>query len=641
MLAWVCLCLVAAAADEPTPASTPYFEIQVVDEATGRGVPLVELRTVNRIRLVTDSQGYAAFLEPGLMDQKVFFTVEADGYEHAADGFGYRGRALLVSPSGTGQLTVRRTNIAERLYRVTGGGIYRDSLLLGKPVPAPHPAINARVLGQDSVLNAVYHGRVYWFWGDTSRPAYPLGNFHVPGATSPLPANGLDPDAGIPLDYFVDDETGFARETCNMPGQGPTWAGGLVVLNERGQGERMYAGYAKIKIGSLDAWQRGLVVFDDKQKRFEKVCEIPLDHPLYPQGHTLLHKTGDTEYVHFTTPYPYVRVPARAEAYRDVRQYEAFTYLVEGCPAKELRLDRDANGVLRLGWKRNTRPVTPAEEAKLLTEGRLTAGEAVLPLRDRDTGKPVRAHSGTVYWNAYRRRWILIAQEVGGRSLLGEIWYAEADTPLGPWVYAVNVVSHAKYSFYNPKQHPMFDRDNGRVIYFEGTYSTLFSGVEVPTPRYDYNQILYKLSLDDPRLILPVPVYATGGAGDPPGPTDRLSQGLATGAAALEASGGKIAFWAFDRPAPGSVPVVQVTEARHRIALRAGPGGDDAAAFHALPADAVDPPAPTTPLYEFRAADGRRLYSTDREWSIEGFERSKTPVCRVWVHPIDTRFLPY
>ena len=37
-------------------------------------------------------------------------------------------------------------------------------------------------------------------------------------------------------------------------------------------------------------------------------------------------------------------------------------------------------------------------------------------------------------------------------------------------------------------------------IFFEGTYTTSFSGNPTPTPRYDYNQIMYRLELDDPRL---------------------------------------------------------------------------------------------------------------------------------------------
>lgn len=80
-------------AADPAPQSGHYFKITVVDEQTGRGVPLVELRTVNGIRLWTDSNGVAAFVEPGLMDQSVFFHIASHGYEFPKDGLGYRGRA--------------------------------------------------------------------------------------------------------------------------------------------------------------------------------------------------------------------------------------------------------------------------------------------------------------------------------------------------------------------------------------------------------------------------------------------------------------------------------------------------------------------------------------------------------------------
>jgi len=48
----------------------------VIDAATGRGVPLVELRTVNKASWWTDSNGIVAFDEPGLMDIEVFFHVD-------------------------------------------------------------------------------------------------------------------------------------------------------------------------------------------------------------------------------------------------------------------------------------------------------------------------------------------------------------------------------------------------------------------------------------------------------------------------------------------------------------------------------------------------------------------------------------
>src|SRR5580704_6658258 len=79
-------------------ATTPYFKIRVVDDATGRGVPLVELRTVNQMRFMTDSAGLVAFNEPGLMAGDVFFFVSSPGYEYPADGFGYRGTALKPRP---------------------------------------------------------------------------------------------------------------------------------------------------------------------------------------------------------------------------------------------------------------------------------------------------------------------------------------------------------------------------------------------------------------------------------------------------------------------------------------------------------------------------------------------------------------
>src|SRR5262249_47777809 len=149
------------------------FAITVVDEETGRGVPLVELQTVNNIRYYTDSNGVVAFDEPGLMNQTVFFHIKSHGYEFPKDGFGYRGQALAVAPGGKAELKIKRLNVAERLYRMTGAGIYRDSLLVGRAVPTRQPVLNGQVLGSDSVVNTLYRGKIYWFWGDTNRPGYP------------------------------------------------------------------------------------------------------------------------------------------------------------------------------------------------------------------------------------------------------------------------------------------------------------------------------------------------------------------------------------------------------------------------------------------------------------------------------------
>src|SRR5262249_48214646 len=152
-----------------------------------------------------DSAGMVAFNEPGLMNQTVFLTISSHGYEFAADGFGYHGKTVETLPGTGATFKIRRINIAERLYRLTGEGIYGDSVLLGKKPPIDHPLTNAGVVGQDSVLAVVYRGKIRWFFGDTSRAGYPLGNFSTTGATSDLPSKGgLPPEAGVNLDYFAD-----------------------------------------------------------------------------------------------------------------------------------------------------------------------------------------------------------------------------------------------------------------------------------------------------------------------------------------------------------------------------------------------------------------------------------------------------
>jgi hypothetical protein len=604
------------------------FVITVLDEANGRGVPLVELRTVNDVSFFTDSAGVAAIDDPGLLGRKVFFTVRSHGYEFPADGFGFRGRALDVTSGGTARLAIKRINFAERLYRVTGGGIYRDSVLAGMKPPLKEPLLNAQVFGSDSVVNAIYGGKLRWFWGDTNRPSYPLGNFNVPGATSDLPRNGgLDPEKGIELSYFV-DEAGFAKQTCKMPGKGPTWLTGLSVVPDSSGKEVMLAGYVKVE-APLTVYERGLARWNDARNEFEHVATFPLDAPAHPDGHTFVREEDGMKHVYFCTPFPLVRVPATAEAMADVANYEAFTCLEPGSRLEKPEVERGGDGSVRYGWKRNTPPIGVKEQDALLKAGHLKPHEAWHFLRDRATGKPVVAHAGSAYWNEYRKRWVMIVVEFFGTSALGEVWYAEADTPLGPWCYAVKVVTHEKYSFYNPKQHPYFDQDGGRRIFFEGTYAQTFSGAPGATPRYDYNQMMYRLDLTDPRLALPVPVYTIGEAG-------------ATRFATREAAGQRrpwegVAFFALDRPGVGMIPIYEERSPDGPSRLVAGKEGGnrkDQPVFYALPADVKSPPEATVGLFECASADGkRRVYVTGDEPAPEGFERAKAAVCRVWRNP--------
>lgn len=139
-----------------------YFRVTIVDSVTGRGVPCVQLTTVNLVTFYTDSAGTIAIGDPDLLGQAVWFNALADGYVVLPDGFGYSGYRLQITAGGSAQVQIVRTNLAQRLYRLTGGGIYADTVLTGGKPPIAQPLLNAQVIGQDSVLNAVYRGKLYW-----------------------------------------------------------------------------------------------------------------------------------------------------------------------------------------------------------------------------------------------------------------------------------------------------------------------------------------------------------------------------------------------------------------------------------------------------------------------------------------------
>lgn len=497
----------------PLQGHQEYFHVRVIDSETKRGVPLVTLTTVNGISFVSDSLGNIAINEPDLMDQKIYFHVKSHGYKYPKDGFGYRGVRLDVRAGQTTTIQVQRINLAERLYRITGTGRYRDSRLLGLPIPLDAPAVNARVGGSDSVVTAEYRGQLYWFWGDTNRLSYPLGNFQVTGAVSP-PPHRIDPESGIALSYFTDGKTGFARQIAPIEGPGPTWIYGAFVIKDPSGQERLVAKYEKIK-PPMVAYKRGLVIFDDERQQFLPWKSFDMKSPAFPRGHAFRVKSQGKDYIHFATPFPYTRVEADFAKIQSPANYETYTCFKPGVTSVrnelgKLELHRDLiewdkNGRPVYGWKKNTQPISPNIEKALVDKGWLAADQARSLIRvhpkNSEGKKTIQLASGSVAWNPYRKRWIMIAVQSWGSSLLGEIWYAESEQLEGPWASAIKIVTHDNYSFYNPRHHPYFDQENGRILYFEGTYTRSFSGTKIPTPRYDYNQIMYRLDLK--RLAKP------------------------------------------------------------------------------------------------------------------------------------------
>jgi len=398
-----------------------YFVIRVVDEDTDRGVPLVELKLPNEVKYWTDSAGVAALDEPSFVGREVFITIRSHGYEYSEKTPFGRGASVKIEPGRILELRIRRTMIAERLYRLTGEGIYRDSAMAGLPVALEEPMMNAQVLGQDTVSAAIYRGRIFWIWGDTVGPAY--WNFRVSAATSDL---GDDPAEAVRYNYFTGSE-GRAKQMLPLPGKGLVWIEGLIPMMDPHGEERLIATYTR-QDGLQFPDECGLALFDDSKQVFQPWVQLPCrdqhisSHPFLHDGYWYL--------------YPWLRVPNDWNAIQDSSQWEM----------RNVQLPSNA------------------------------------------------ARPSCVVWNEYRKRWILLLEDTGNVS------YAEATQPEGPYGRAVKIIHHDQYNFYNVATHTFFNKEGGREIYVEGTYTDSFSDAKEKTPRYDYNQVMYRLRLDDPRL---------------------------------------------------------------------------------------------------------------------------------------------
>ncbi len=438
----------AEGGERPVPCG-----IEVVEKGTGWPVPMVELRTIHNVRFVTDNAGRIAFDLPELLGQETWFAVAGDGYEVPTDGFGRRGIRLTPQPGKTLTIEVNRTSIAKRLGRLTGAGLFGESQKLG----LERGWKESGVLGCDSVQNAVYDGRMYWAWGDTNFANYPLGIFHMSSATTAIrPIAKFEPPLRVKFDYFA-NAAGRPRDVAKMPGDGPTWLSGYTTLPDKTGAERLVATYMKIK-PPLEGYECGLCMWNPETANFEHVrtiwtkSEASPKHPPMPQGQpAMMEDEQGKKWAVFGNPLPDLRCPATFEAWQDPTTWE--------------KLD-------------------PQESLVSATDG-----------------KPVKPASGSIAWNAYRKRWVTIFMQLfGAPSGFGEIWYAEAESALGPWGPAVKVLSHDNYAFYNPRIHPEFTPASSPILLFEGTRSKTFANRPEPTPRYEYNQILYRLDLDDAKL---------------------------------------------------------------------------------------------------------------------------------------------
>jgi hypothetical protein len=495
--------------------------VTVVDAADGRGVPLVSLTTVDQQVFTTDSNGVAFIDAPELAGVATFFSVSADGYEYPADAFGFRGKAVTLAPgaSASASFVVNRTQLAQRVYRLTGAGLYGDSLRAGVALPPhvsrQHALLNAGVLGQDSVLSAVYKGRVRYFWGDTNRAAFPLGNFFSTGATScvPVPGGTAAPPWPLALEYITaqNDSHGDGFDVKPMasfpPTSFPTWLSGLFVLGG-GANATMHAVFAKPD-HSMATLRWGVATWNDTGSQFDEVAQWPLgafDRVL--EGSQGV-RSGDFNYL-FNPP-AVVRISADSQTdVADLHQsYAGFTPLAPGSnmSAAAPAIERDAGGELVWKWKVGTPPILEADEDKLIGLGLIKEAEARCRVVDA-AGKRLYLNRGMAAWNPWRQRFIQISTADGRKaagvgSIDGEQYFAEAHQITGPWENATRVATHAssKYSCYNPVLLPYLDEEGGRVIYHSCTFTHSFSGAKAVVPKYDYSA--YELSVACAAAPLP------------------------------------------------------------------------------------------------------------------------------------------
>ncbi len=423
--------------------------LEIVERGSGWPVPGVELRTVHGERLVSDNAGLIAFDLPELMGRETWAEVHGHGYGAKRDGFGYAGFRFVPRPGATVRLEVERHQVARRLGRLTGAGLFAESQKLGEQLDWPEDG----VLGCDSVVTTRFGGKLHWFWGDTNLARYPLGIFNVAAATTDGFAPPDRPPLKVRFDYFR-DSAGAPRGVAEVPGDGPTWVWGAATIPDAQGREHLVAAAVKVR-GDMEAYRWDLVEWDAAAAKFrplrtfwKKSAEEPKPTKV-PDGHAL--KWTDAAgkaWLLFGNPFPTLRCPATYEAWKDPSTWES------------LSPDR--------------RVLTPE-------------------------GKPVEAHGGDLAWHPWSRRWLLLFTQKGGASsYLGEIWLASGPGPTGPWTGARKVVTHDRYSFYNPMLRAEAFRADSPLVLFEGTYVTTFSGNARPTPRWDYNQVLYQVDLAAP-----------------------------------------------------------------------------------------------------------------------------------------------
>ena len=521
---------------DATEATPPPFYIQVVDQETGRGVPLVLITTQDWVVWWTDSNGIATISESDLQPDPstgrsgdLWIYVSTWGYTDPANDpdAEFPGHGITVTPGSSARIELQRDILAERLYRFTGMGVFQDSLLAGIETPLADVTHAANVAGQDSTQVAVYKERAMYIFGDTLLRFDPFGVFSSTGASTTLDVNA---SSFLELEYFSSDN-GTSPAQMVPVDDWFTWVQAFATLNPGTESESLLGFWATHDGDSMDTTAYGSMAWDEEAGYFQlllnftasaqtQYCTNPnCSYVLWEGAHSLVatasgepcNASDPGAFVYLACPTPLVRFPARAEAFQSFDLWESYTPLKEGetLAQTDPQLERDTDtGDLVYGWKLGTGALGPDDETSFIDRGLMTRAESMFwdATVDAKTGATLTLSGGDIQWSDHRQRWVYISQR--NDDWEGEVWYAEAATLVGPYDRAVKVISHdddddtcehdlGSYTFYNVVQLPF--AAEGSAIYVSGTFDAatdMENSARANVPRYDYNNILYRLDLD-------------------------------------------------------------------------------------------------------------------------------------------------
>ena len=427
--------------------SSAPFRITVVDAENGWPVPLVQFKTANGLVFTSDNAGVVAVDEPDLLGQTVRFSVEGHGYGIGPDIHRPGSVTYGLARGGKAVLKITRNQVAKRLGRIGGTGLFAESRKFGEHLDKKDQG----EVGRDSVQCRPYNGKLFWLWGDTSMQGYAIGIFNTTAAFTPNPAFPLDPKPPVypPYDQIRNDE-GHVRGVIKAQGEGPIWIFGLIDLKDKAGKDHLGGAWSQIR-NSLEAYKNGLCVWNDKTKNFD-VIQTLMDKekgimPEFFPDPNAVHWTDPKgkKWLLYGFPFPHHRIPDSYEAWCDPTTWE------------------------KIDWN---------------------GKEKIARYKD---GKKFEAVGGQMMWNAKIKKWVGICMQ---KWNLGALCYIEADSPFGPWENGQQIVFHHNYTIYNPIIHVEYGPDTPYLV-FEGTYTDAFINQPNPTPRYNYTQMLFRLDLKD------------------------------------------------------------------------------------------------------------------------------------------------